>query len=58
MNGMQRKEGTGKSMKNALYLLGFAKRHLRAKVKLNSEIIEHIALVIVELHVHWSEDIM
>ena len=39
------KENTGKSMKNALYLLQYAKRH----IMLNSEKIKPVALVFVEL---------
>ena len=40
------KEDTGKSMKNALYVLWYAKR---AKVTLNSEKINLVALAIIEL---------
>jgi len=40
------KKGTDKSMKNALYALGCAKRH---EVTLNSEKIKPVALVIAEL---------
>ena len=49
------KEDTGKSMKNTLYVLRYAKRHLQAEATLNSEKIKPIALAIVKLHL--SEDI-
>ena len=41
------KEDTGKSMKNALYILQYAKRHLSGS---NSEKIKPIALAVIELH--------
>ena len=50
-NEWDTKEDTGKSMKNALYVLRYAKRHLfgRSDIKLNSEKIKPIALAIIEL---------
>jgi len=44
-------EGTGKSMKNVLYVLRYAKKY----PTLNSVKIKHVALAIVKLH--WSEGI-
>ena len=37
MNGTQIKEDTGKSMKDALYILQYAKRQCLAEATLNSE---------------------
>jgi len=54
MNGTQ-KEGTGKSMKNALYILWYAKGTSQVKVTSNSEKIKCIALANVELC--WFEGI-
>ena len=39
------KEDTGKSMKNALYVLRYAKRHRRAEATSSSEKIKPVALV-------------
>ena len=39
------KEDTGKSMKNALYILQYAKRHLYAEAMLNSEKIKPVAVI-------------
>ena len=44
------KEDTGKSMKNALYVLWYAKRHCRAEATSNSEKIKPVALAVIELH--------
>jgi len=49
------KEDIGKSMKNALYILRYAKSTSWAKVTSNNEKIKCVALVIVELR--WSEGI-
>ena len=43
------KEDTGKSMKNALCILRYAKRHLLGEVTFNSEKIKPISLAIIEL---------
>ena len=43
------KEDTGKSMKNALYVLWYAKRHLWAEAMSNSEKIKPVALAVIEL---------
>ena len=43
------KHDTGKSMKKALYVLWFAKRHLSAEVTSNSEKIKPIALAVFKL---------
>ena len=43
------KEDTGKSMKNALYVLRYAKSTCRAEATLNSEKIKPVALAIIEL---------
>ena len=43
------KEDTGKSMKNALYVLRYSKRHLSGKATSNSEKINPIALPVIEL---------
>ena len=43
------KEYTGKSMKNALYVLLYAKRHCQAEATSNSEKIKPIALAVIEL---------
>ena len=52
---MGQKEDTGKSMKNALYILQYAKGTSPAKVTSNSEKIKPVALAIIELRL--SEDI-
>ena len=44
------KKDTGKSMKNTLYVLRYAKRQLSAEATSNSEKIKLIALVVIELH--------
>jgi len=44
------KEDTGKSMKNALHILWYAKRHSWAEATSNREKIKPIALAIIELH--------
>jgi len=54
MHGTQRRT-PGKSLKNALNLLRYAKRHLRAEATSNSEKIKPVALAVIELR--WSEDI-
>ena len=43
------KVDTGKSMKNALYVLWYAKKHVPAEAKLNSEKIKPVASAIIEL---------
>jgi len=43
------KEGCGKSMKNALHVQQYGKRHLWAEATLKSEKIKPLALAIVEL---------
>ena len=43
------KENTGKSMKNALYVLRYAKGTSRAEVTSNSEKIKPVALAVIEL---------
>ena len=43
------KEDTGKSMKNALYILRYAKRHQLAEATLNSEKIKPVTLAVIEL---------
>ena len=48
------KEDIGKSMKNALYILRYAKRHIQAEATLNSEKIKPVALVVIKLRL--SED--
>ena len=50
-----KKEDTGKSMENALYIQRYAKRHLSAEVTSNSEKIKPVALAIIKLRL--SEDI-
>jgi len=49
------KEATGKSVKNALYILWYAKRHLLGQSDIEQWKIKCIALATVELH--WSEGI-
>ena len=44
------KEDTGKSMKNALHILWYAKRHLSGRSDVNSEKIKSIALAVIKLH--------
>jgi len=44
------KEGSGKSMKNALHVQRYRKRYSHAEATLNCEKIKPIALAIVELH--------
>jgi len=44
------KEGCGKSMKNALHVQRYGKRHSQAEATLNSKKIKPITLAIVELH--------
>ena len=44
------KEDTGKSMKNALYILRYAKGTCRAEVTSNSEKIKPVALAVIKLH--------
>jgi len=44
------KEDTGKSLKNALYVLWYAKRHLSGWRTSNSEKIKPVALAVIELH--------
>jgi len=43
------KEDTGKSMKNALHVQRYGKRHLSAEATSNSEKIKSVALAIAEL---------
>ena len=43
------KEDTGKSMKNALYVLRYAKNTCRAEATSNSEKIKPVALAVIEL---------
>ena len=43
------KEDTGKSMKNALYVLRYAKRHLSGWATSNSEKIKPTALAVIKL---------
>jgi len=43
------KEGRGKSMKNALYIQWYGKRHLSAEATSNRKKIKPVALAIVEL---------
>jgi len=43
------KEGCGKSMKNALYVQRYGKRHLSGWSNIDSEKIKPVALAIVEL---------
>ena len=49
------KGDTGKSLKNALDILWYAKRYLLAEATLNSEKIKLVAIAVIELH--WSEGI-
>ena len=49
------KEDSGKSLKNALDVLQYAKRHLLAEAAFNSEKIKPIALAVIELR--FSEGI-
>ena len=42
-------EDTGKYMKNALYILQYAKRHLSGQATLNSEKFKPVALAVIEL---------
>ena len=42
-------EDTGKSMKNALYVLQYAKRHVSAAATSNSEKIKPVALAVKKL---------
>ena len=44
------KEDTGKSMKNALYVLRYAKGTCRAEATSNSDKIKPVALAVIELH--------
>ena len=44
------KEDTGKSMKNALYVLQYAKSTCQAEAMLNSDKIKPITLVVIKLH--------
>ena len=44
------KEDTGKFMKNALYILRYAKRHLSGRATSNSEKIKSVAFAVIELH--------
>ena len=44
------KEDTGKSMKSALYILHYTKRHLSAEATSNSEKIKPVSLAIIALH--------
>ena len=43
-------EYTGKSMKNALYVLQYAKRHLSGRATSNREKIKPVDLAVIELH--------
>ena len=43
------KEDTGKSMKNAFYILRYAKRHFSAEATSNSEKIKPVAFIVIEL---------
>ena len=43
------KEDTGKSMRHALYVLWYAKRHLLAEATLNSEKIKPVVLAAIKL---------
>ena len=43
------KEDTGKSLKNALHILRYAKRHPGVEATLNSEKMKPVALAVIEL---------
>ena len=45
-----RKEDTGKSMKHALYIMRYTKRHQQAEAMSNSKKIRLVALVVVDLY--------
>ena len=49
-NEWDTKEDTGKSMKNALYILWYAKRHFLGRSDINSEKIKSVALAVIKLH--------